>query len=112
MTTSRAQKLLIMRQPKHKSGFAKGTRTVLLQACSYAGQDDVIIRNSITDTTLQKVEKKTVASFDSAQIKDLRSHLDNDLRDAFDLKLGTGLRTSEVLALRWKMRTTPRTMGR
>lgn len=85
---------------------------MLLQMFSYAVQDDVITRNPISDTTLQKVEKKTVESFDSAQIKDLRSHLDNDLRDAFDLKLGTGLRTSEVLALRWKMWTTPRTMGR
>lgn len=102
MTTSRAQKYLTMLHTKHGPGVAKGARTVLLQMFSYAVQDDVITRNPITDTTLQKTEKKEVESFDPSQIKDLRAHLDNDLRDVFDVMLGTGLRISEVLALRWE----------
>lgn len=102
MTTSRAQKYLTMLHEKHGPGVARGARTVLLQMFSYAVQDDVITRNPIRDTSLQKAKRKTVESFTPEQIPELREHLTGDVRDVFDLMLGTGLRISEVLALQWK----------
>lgn len=102
LTTSRAQSFLVMLQDKHGAGVAKGARTVLLQMYTMAVQDDIVQRNPVQDTTLRRADRKEVESFTAEQIPTLRKNLNGDVLDVFDVMLGTGLRISEVLAIRWE----------
>lgn len=98
-------------------GLAKTARTVLNGMFKLAVRHDAIRSNPVRDVRLASKLKKAVEALTFDEVGVLREGLrkwqdgtgyrggarrGNDLLDVVDVMLGTGLRISEVLALRWE----------
>src|SRR5699024_1384078 len=97
-------------------GLAKTARSVLNGMFKLAVRHDAIRSNPVRDVRLPSKPKRPVEALTVDEVGDLREGLrkwqegtgyrgprrGSELLDVVDVMLGTGLRVSEVLALRWE----------
>lgn len=90
-------------QAKHGATNAKHLRMLLKNIFATAVTHDALSRNPVDGVPTVTVKREKVTrALSPAQAQELRTLLEGDIRDVFDLMLGTGCRISEALGLRWE----------
>lgn len=79
----------------------KHSRTILSQMFAMATRLDVIPENPMREVSTIRQERAEVRPLTVEQVPEVYGLLSGDVRDVFEVLLGTGARVSEALALRW-----------
>lgn len=96
-------------QAQSGAAVAKMTRSVLSGICGYAARNGLLDRNPVRDTgRISAKPKRAPSALTVDQVHDLQTWLTyddvairRDIPDLVAFMLGTGLRISEVAAVRW-----------
>jgi integrase len=89
----------------HQEISGKTIANYLVPLRLYLGQcveDGVIAANPLTDFRLPKIETREVEPFTDDELRSILDQCDPVYRNLFQFWAATGLRTSELLALRWE----------
>lgn len=126
-TVPRVDRFLKATAKAHGPGTAKTVRTVLMHTFAFAVRHGAIAHNPVRDAGRVVQPKRAIVAPTVADVLEMRALMraydatpdkrgakrTADLGDLFDLFIGTGARTAEILALTWQdvnLDTTPPTV--